>query len=145
MKTLVCTIALSLSGLLSFAQGAATNKSNDEGTTITVLVPVPGYGGSLIAGLFDEESFMTQQPIQGQDVAIMEGAAVVVFTDVKPGTYAITLFHDKNGNKTMDFEPNGMPKEMYGVSNNTMSMGPPMWKDAKFDVGTEPIEMKIRL
>ena len=45
----------------------------------------------------------------------------------------------------MDFEANGMPKELYGASNNNMSMGPPRWSDAKFEVGTQPITMEIRL
>ena len=129
----------------SFNLAAQTQDSNSKGTTITVHVPVPGHGGSLIAGLYDEATFMKAEPVQGVDTAVLEGFSTVVFTDVAPGTYGIVLFHDKNGNKNMDFEPNGMPKEMFGVSNNNMAMGPPTWEDAKFVVGTEPIKMEIRL
>ena len=139
MKNVLLTATLLLSIFVSKAQNEST------GTTITVTIPVPGTGGSLIAGLYNEETFMKTAPIQGTESDINEGFASITFTNVTPGTYAITLFHDKNGNKTMDFEPNGMPKEMYGVSNNPMSYGPPQWKDAKFEVGTEPITMEIRL
>ena len=45
----------------------------------------------------------------------------------------------------MDFDTNGMPLEMYGVSNNVMSMGPPLWSDAKFEVADTPIELDIRM
>jgi uncharacterized protein (DUF2141 family) len=45
----------------------------------------------------------------------------------------------------MDFEPNGMPKEMYGVSNNVMNFGPPQWNDAQFEVASEPIALEIRM
>ncbi len=143
MKTIFLSIALIISGFAVNAQ--SNNESSLNGTTITVHVPIRGFGGSLIAGLYNEATFMKAAPLQGVDTQVMEGFATVVFTDVPPGTYAISLFHDKNGNKTMDFEANGMPKESYGVSNNNMSMGPPQWSDAKFEVGTSPIKMEIRL
>jgi uncharacterized protein (DUF2141 family) len=143
MKKFILSAAFLLSGLFMVAQ--TNDTKNISGTTITVNVPVPGYGGSLIAGLFNEDTFMKGAPLQGQSSQIMEGYATVTFTNVLPGTYAITLFHDKNDNKIMDFEPNGMPKEMFGVSNNVMNYGPPQWNDAKFEVGTEPMQMEIRL
>lgn len=142
MKNVLIAFTLLFSSFLVTAQ----KKSNDtKGTTITVTIPVPGHGGSLIAGLYNEETFMKAAPLQGQESDVNEGYASVTFTNVQPGTYAISLYHDKNGNKIMDFEPNGMPKEMYGVSNNPMSYGPPQWSEAKFEVGTEPIVMQIRL
>ena len=142
MKNVLIAFTLLFSSFLVTAQ----KKSNDtKGTTITVTIPVPGNGGSLIAGLYNEETFMKAAPLQGQESDVNEGYASVTFTNVQPGTYAISLYHDKNGNKIMDFEPNGMPKEMYGVSNNPMSYGPPQWSEAKFEVGTEPIVMQIRL
>ncbi len=142
MKNLFLAIAFFLSTFYMIAQDKS---SSTEGTTITVTVPVPGIGGSLIAGLYNEETFMKAAPLQGQESDVNEGYASVTFTNVQPGTYAISLYHDKNGNKIMDFEPNGMPKEMYGVSNNPMSYGPPQWSEAKFEVGTDPITMQIRL
>ena len=142
MKYLIVAIIAILG---SFQSNAQTNSKNTEGTTITVHVPIRGYGGSLIAGLYDEGTFMKAEPVQGVDTAVLEGYATVVFNDVTPGTYAILLYHDKNGNKVLDREPNGMPKEMWGASNNNMAMGPPTWDGAKFEVGDEPLKMEIRL
>jgi uncharacterized protein (DUF2141 family) len=45
----------------------------------------------------------------------------------------------------MDFHLNGMPKEMYGTSNNVMNFGPPQWSDAKFEVANTPISLEIRM
>ena len=45
----------------------------------------------------------------------------------------------------MDFDTNGMPLEMYGISNNVMSYGPPQWSDAKFEVSSEPVSLTIRM
>jgi len=44
----------------------------------------------------------------------------------------------------MDFEANGMPKESYGMSGNAMTMGPPTFNDAKFEVSNENLEFNIR-
>ncbi|GAB5399784.1 MAG: hypothetical protein Aureis2KO_13690 [Aureisphaera sp.] len=147
MKTILTTVALFISSLLLNAQSdaIATEHADSEGTTITVTVPVPGTGGKVIAGLYNESTFMKAAPLQGLESEIVDGKATVTFVNVTPGTYGITLFHDKNDNKQMDFEPNGMPKEMYGVSNNAMSYGPPQWSDAKFEVAHEPITLEIRL
>ena len=143
MKTIIITIAFAISALLANAQ---TNEvTTTEGITITVSVPVTSQEGNVIVGLYDENTFMKAAPLQGLEGDIVDGKATVTFTNVVPGIYGITLFHDKNGNKIMDFEPNGMPKEMFGVSNNIMSYGPPQWSDAKFEVSGEPIEMEIRM
>ena len=143
MKTILFTIALSITGFIMNAQADASIAS--EGTTITVTVPMQSTTGSVIVGLYDEATFMKAAPLQGLESAIVDGQATVTFTNVTAGTYGITLFHDKNDNKIMDFEPNGMPKENYGVSNNVMNYGPPQWGDAKFEVANEPITLDIRM
>ncbi|PQB04656.1 DUF2141 domain-containing protein [Aureitalea marina] len=143
MKTLIILITLTLSTILVRAQSPEAVAV--DGTTITVTVPVQSNDGTIYVGLYDESTFMKSEPIKALDSEIVDGKATVTFTDIAAGEYAITLFHDKNGNKQMDFEPNGMPKEMYGVSNNVMSYGPPQWSDAKFEVNGKPISMEIRM
>jgi len=143
MKTVLFTLATIISLQLAKAQDLTPDK--ESGITITVTVPVKSEKGTVIGGVYDEASFMKGAPNYGYESTIQDGKAILTFTNIPPGTYGITLFHDTNGNKTMDFEPNGMPKEMYGVSNNIMSYGPPQWGDAKFEVASEDIEMEIRM
>ncbi|MCW5519797.1 DUF2141 domain-containing protein [Aureitalea sp. L0-47] len=146
MKTILVTITIVLSSFILNAQDADSMIAEDatsETTTITVNVPVKSDKGTVIFGLFTEDNFMSSAPLQGLESEIVDGKATVTFENVTPGTYAITLFHDKNGNKKMDFEPNGMPIEMYGVSNNVMSMGPPQWSEANFEVKGEPLTLDI--
>ena len=38
--------------------------------------------------------------------------------DLPPGRYAVVILHDENGNKKLDENFLGVPKEGYGVSNN---------------------------
>ncbi|MAZ72080.1 MAG: hypothetical protein CMC70_02940 [Flavobacteriaceae bacterium] len=139
MKTIFTTIVLALT--LSFLNAQDAGKT--EGTTITVTVPVKTNTGEIIVALYNEATFMKAAPLDGLSSTIENGKATVTFTNVAPGEYGITLFHDTNSNKIMDFETSGMPKENYGVSNNVMSFGPPQWKDAKFTVTTTPVEMEI--
>jgi len=142
MKTILLTITLALTTFLLNAQ--TSTEITSKGTSITVTVPIKSTSGKVIFGLHDETTFM-KQPLVGLSSEIKDGMANVTFTNVSPGNYGIIVLHDKNDNKRMDFEPNGMPKEAFGVSNNIMIMGPPQWSDAKFEVTNTPIEMEIRL
>ncbi len=142
MKTIIIT---SIIFLFSYFLNAQTDSPSPvEGTSITVTVPVNSSEGSILVGLDDEAHFM-QKGLQSAEGKIVDGKATVTFKNVASGEYAIVLFHDKNSNKQMDFDMNGMPLEPYGVSNNPMSYGPPQWNDAKFEVKSEPIEMEIRM
>ena len=59
--------------------------------------------------------------------------------------FAISCFHDLNSNNRIDFDAQGISQERYGVSNNTTRYGPPVWSDAKFEVGTEDLNLEIKM
>ncbi|GAA4276239.1 DUF2141 domain-containing protein [Aquimarina mytili] len=140
MKALALILVFFISSFVIKAQ------EEPKGVTITVTVPnVTSSEGEVHFGLYDENTFMKAAPIQGEKSIIENGVAKIIFKNVPAGVFAISCFHDKNGNQRMDFEENGMPKENYGVSNNQMSYGPPMWGDAKFEVGTENLDLEIRM
>ncbi|WP_438422721.1 DUF2141 domain-containing protein [Aquimarina macrocephali] len=140
MKTLALLAALLVSNFLLQAQ------DNTEGVTITVTVPnITSSEGEVLFGLYDENTFMKAAPIKAEKSTIVDGIAKITFSNVPEGVFAISCFHDINGNNRMDFEPSGMPKEDYGTSNNNMSYGPPLWNDAKFEVNSENLELEIRM
>lgn len=142
MKTVLVTIALSISSFFVSAQ--SETETSNKGITITVTVPVKSAEGAILMGLYQKSGFM-QTPITRAVGEIKDGKAIVLLKNVAPGEYGITVLHDKNNNKRMDYNSNGMPLEMYGVSNNAMSYGPPQWRDARFEVANTPISMEIRL
>ncbi len=138
MKTLVLFLTLTAINFVTTAQ-------DSKGINITVTVPnVSSSDGAVLFGLYNETTFMKAAPIQSAKGEIVDGVAKITFANVPAGEYGISCVHDANGNERMDFEENGMPKESYGVSNNNMSYGPPMWSDAKFEVGNEDMEIEIR-
>ena len=74
------------------------------------------------------------------------GGVTMVVRDLAPGTYAIAVFHDENGNDRFDRGLLGIPLEDYGFSNNpAVFFGPPNFADAAFDLDDKGAEIAIRL
>ncbi len=69
----------------------------------------------------------------------------LTFTDLAPGTYAVMVMQDENGNGKLDSNIIGIPKEGYGFSNNPNVMRKPNFDEAKFEVtdADKAIEIKI--
>ncbi len=143
MKTILLSISLMFTATFLSAQNTSTSIS--KGTTVTISVPCSSSEGNVLIGLYTEDTFLKAAPLQSVSAQILDGKATATFENIAAGTYGISLFQDKNSNKQMDFDMNGMPLESYGVSNNVMSYGPPQWSDAKFEVADQPISMEIRM
>ena len=62
-------------------------------------------------------------------------------TEIPDGEYAIAFFIDANGNKKLDKNFLGIPKEQYGFSNNAMgTLSAPTFEQAKFTVAGNTIQ-----
>ncbi|MEP5255138.1 MAG: DUF2141 domain-containing protein [Winogradskyella arenosi] len=137
MKTTLLTFAF----IFMFATGHA----QDQGITITVTIDnVPNNNGNVTMALHTEDTFMKANGIMSAKSVISDRKVSLTFNNVKPGTYAIMALHDENLNNRMDFSANGMPLEAYGMSNNDMSMGPPQYDSAKFEVKEDDLSFNIR-
>jgi uncharacterized protein (DUF2141 family) len=70
------------------------------------------------------------------------------FRDVPYGTYALFVFHDENGNSTVDHNFLGIPTEPLGLSNGyevSLLKGMPTFDDLKFAFSpkTKPVAIKV--
>lgn len=138
MRTIIFLILAAVSGF-GFAQ-------QSEGVTITVIIPnLQNNEGLASAALYKEATFMRAAPDASKEATPENKAATIVFENVQPGDYGIITLHDKNGNKRMDFEANGMPLEDYGISGVGAGFGPPTWADAKFTVADEDLTLEIKM
>lgn len=53
---------------------------------------------------------------------------------LKPGKYAVAVYHDENGNRKLDRNFTGIPREEYGFSNDARGvMSAPDFKDQLFE------------
>lgn len=66
--------------------------------------------------------------------------------DLAGGEYALLLYQDLNDDKILDKNFLGIPKEPVGASNNPKSrLGPPRYKDCKFQLTQDTHRLTIRL
>ena len=62
------------------------------------------------------------------------------------GWYAVSVYHDENGNAKLDTNPLGIPKEAYGFSNDARgTFGPPEWDKVKFELDSPEMEIVINV
>ena len=102
--------------------------------------------GKVKIGLFDsKEGYSSgEKPFRGFLVAIKDKKAEYTFEEIPYGTYAIKLYHDKNGNGKLDTNFMRIPKEPYGFSNNARrKFGPAKWDDTKFVFDAKSMSMEI--
>ena len=65
---------------------------------------------------------------------------------LSPGSYAIRVFQDLDGDGELGTTLLGIPSEPWATSNNAVgSFGPPKWSAAKFDVGDDSETQSINL
>lgn len=107
--------------------------------SFNLTVQVSGFKsdkGTAEFGLFNDASAYPTKPeraFAAQRGKISNGATTVEFKGLPKGTYAIAAYHDVNGNRKLDANFIGIPKEPIGASNNAKGrMGPPSFKDAQF-------------
>ena len=136
-KKLLLIFALTLTSLFSFAQDKNVN-------VIVTIDNVNNDNGKVLMALHTSETFMKGKGLMSGQSEIKDGKITITFENVEPGNYAIIAFHDENENSKMDFRENGMPLESYGMSNNSMSFGPPNYDDAQFTVADKDVELYIR-
>ena len=115
--------------------GAACIGAHAADLTVEV-VGARSAQGSVAGALFASAAgwLKPAQAVQGQFVPAAD-KAVLVYRNLAPGRYAVSLYHDENNNAKLDTNPAGMPTERYGFSRDAQGrMGPPAFDDAVLDL-----------
>jgi uncharacterized protein (DUF2141 family) len=81
-------------------------------------------------------------------VPISAGQAFVVFDEVSAGPFAVSVFHDVDGNGELDSDTLGIPSEDYGFSRDARDLfGPPSFKAAQIELAageTKQITIEVK-
>jgi len=102
---------------------------------LKTLDPSRGGGPIQIALWNSESNFMRSGNwLRGATVPIAECDKPVLFTDLPPGTYAVSAFHDTQSAGTLRRGTFGIPIDPWAVSNGGSPLLPPSWRRAKFTV-----------
>jgi uncharacterized protein (DUF2141 family) len=115
--------------------------------TVTVTVDnVHGSRGQIHVDLCDAATFLTTNCPFDAAVPAHGGRVDVLVANVPPGRYAAVAYHDRNANGELDLNGLGMPTEPFGFSNDApLLLGPPLFKDAAFDVTGKDVTVTIHL
>jgi uncharacterized protein (DUF2141 family) len=130
---------------------AALPAAAGEATPVRVKVTnVRDPGGVLMVGVYDRpDNWLGVPPAQSIEVPVapnLRDGSVALELRLPPGRYALSLFQDLNGNRRLDTNLLGIPKEASGSSNNPPARwGPPKFADALVTVGDAPLDLSIRL
>jgi len=141
MSTLVkILVILILNNTTLFAQ-------EEKAVTLTVQIEnLDNNNGQILVGLYNAEDHFLNTTYKKIIGDINHKKSLVTFNNVPLGTYAVSIVHDENKNRKMDKNFIGIPTEDYGCSNGAKGfMGPPKWKDAKFELGDQDHTIIISL
>ena len=113
---------------------AAVAHAGELTVTITDIHEAKGF---LMVSLVNSDAAWNNQdkPVAVRKIAAVQGEVKLQFKDVAPGTYAVQVMHDENGNDKLDTNFLGIPTEGYGFSNNPNLMRKAHYDEARFDVG----------
>jgi uncharacterized protein (DUF2141 family) len=139
MRKIILILLFTFTGLFS---------TNAQEETFNLTVNISGLNsdnGNLMVGMYNKKELFLKKQYKGIIGEIKNKKSVVIFKNIPKGEYAVSFVHDENGNKKMDTNFMGIPKEDYGCSNNaTGFIGPPKYEDAKFKLTeNKTIDIKI--
>lgn len=142
-----CAAVLGLA-LLHPAPGFAESTDSTPPGAVSIRVEVAGFGagGEVGCGLYRQAAgFPTDpaaalrtlwQPASGERV-------ICEFKDLPAGSCAVTASHDTNGNRIVDTNLFGMPKEAWGVSGGVRPrLRAPRFDEARIET---PASGELRL
>ena len=133
--------------LLALQPAAA---EDGAGTVYIELTGLEGLEGRVFVAVYDSrDTWLGDESIHSFDVGIAESidAGVVKASfSLPPGEYAFSIFYDENDNGELDTNFIGIPREPVAISNNARPrFGPPKYKDAVFNLGSEALTQQINI
>ncbi|MCZ6466599.1 MAG: DUF2141 domain-containing protein [Alphaproteobacteria bacterium] len=106
-----------------------------------------GDGEVHLAVFATPETFPDSDGMLAEAIVRAKAAGVHwVFSGLKPGTYALAVYHDENENREFDRGFLGIPLEGFAFSNDaTVFFGPPDFADAAVTVPGNGARITIRM
>jgi len=116
------------------------NTSSDKHTLTVTVSNIKTMEGTLEIGIFDSgHRFLEEgQALRSISIDVNNHTETFVVKNLPKGNYAVTLYHDENGNKECDRNFMGIPKEPYAFSNNYRPrFSAPTFEDCAFELSAD--------
>lgn len=147
MKIFYIILATLSVSMASFAE----NTTAVQGSIEVKITNIQNGNGTIYLSLQDSaEGWLSSgDEVKSIRDAMQEihGTAVITINinDLAEGSYAISVFHDLNGNGELDTNFIGFPKEPYGFSAPMGKFGPPSFEDAAISIVGEKCAIEVTL
>jgi uncharacterized protein (DUF2141 family) len=115
---------------------------------VRVTVNNVGVGGVLNVELYDDPDNFLFKKGRKRKVRIpaAEGQQIVCMNLAQPGTYAVAVYHDMDGDRKLKKHWNMSPGEPFGLSNNPeQHIGFPKFSDSAFTTTTGSLGADIMI
>lgn len=129
--------------LLSFIAFLSVMNSNAQKLEVEIS-NIQKYGGTVYVALYDNPSDWIDHPVLTTSIETAKNSEVVTF-EVPYGRYAISIYQDVKGNKKMDTNFMGIPKDPIAFGNNYKPFGKPKFDDAALDFNEDYQVQTIKL
>lgn len=147
MLLLLFLVPVTVFGEVVESESAAEEQN---GTIVITIEALRNVDGNIRVVLWASEYGFLREPDNAYKrvMSVIEGEAVeFVFADLPFGEYAISAFHDENGDGTNNKNLFGKPTEGYCISNGVRGgmSGPPGFDDACFILETDELEITLEM
>ena len=123
-----------------------TNPAQGRNQLIVTVESISEKKGSIRVGLFRTKEEFLKKATYGKVVPVQGHAVKVIFYNVEPGDYGISIIHDLNDNGELDTNALGIPKEGFAFGNNAMGiLGPPSFDKAKVSIEEGVVQQVLRV
>lgn len=106
---------------------------------VTIVVEnIKSIKGNLLICLTDNKADFLENCQYEAKVKVSATTEITLFEGLTHGSYAVSIFHDKNEDGKLSTNFVGIPKEPYGFSNNPFAMfGPPSFNKCLVEVNQD--------
>jgi uncharacterized protein (DUF2141 family) len=136
--------------LLAFLMGLIPGLLSAQSAALTVEITNIRFDkGWIRIGLYNHPDQFPVNPAKTFDfrkTSLKQGMMEILLDDLPPGTYALSLLDDVNGNDQMDYRLVKIPAEGFGFSNNIKpKLKHPPFDHVSFQVPEGGTRIKIEM
>lgn len=151
-RTLSC-LGMTIAVLASLTvPEVARGKADDPSTESQLVVEIDGVRkskGQMCLSVFESDRGFpssSDDAVQNKCVAVTTGLQVIQIQGLKPGSYAVAVLHDANGDQKANRNGLGIPIEGFGFSRNpTIRFRVPRFNETAIAVKGKQTKIQIRL